>query len=170
MKVLFEHIPDDGLTIDIRDASWFPDDEVERRGAATAGLRLTKGRDRVLADGWLRCELVLACDRCLEEYTAAMESRFRVDIELLEADDPLLRVEEHACSAGEMDVQYVAEPEVDVSHLLRQQVFLAMPVKRLCRADCRGLCPRCGSNLNIEPCSCSGNDPDSPFAVLAALK
>ncbi len=69
----------------------------------------------------------------------------------------------------DLDVVEVEQPEVDLSEIGRQQLYLALPVRRLCRPDCRGLCPVCGTDLNRDQCTCDRRGKDSPFAVLAAL-
>ena len=53
---------------------------------------------------------------------------------------------------------------------MREQIILMMPLKPLCDETCKGLCPRCGANLNREACTCSTDTVNSPFAVLAKLK
>lgn len=171
MKVVFDEIPVGGLVVDVHDAAWFPDQDYCRQGEAAAGLRLERqGERRVLATGWLRCRVLLRCDRCLDEYVEDLDTTFSLDIECLAADDPLLGGEEHICAATEMDVQYVERPEIDILALLGQQVHLSLPVKHLCRPQCRGLCPGCGRNRNTGTCSCTTDDKASPFAVLAGVR
>ena len=170
MNVRFDQIPEQGFTLEVTDESWFPDDELVRDGGVRADLFLTIRRNRVRVEGSIAVRIVHGCDRCLEEYAEELKTGFSLIVELLSPDDPLLRKDEHACTADDLGVQYVTEPEIDVPQLLRQQVFLALPVKRLCSDECLGLCARCGRNLNRNECTCSGSDVDSPFAVLAQLK
>ena len=65
-----------------------------------------------------------------------------------------------------MDMVYLKEPVVDLFEILNQQIFLMIPEKHLCRESCKGLCPRCGANLNVETCSCGQEINSSPFAIL----
>ena len=58
---------------------------------------------------------------------------------------------------------------LDVDELLRELFEMNFPQKILCREDCRGLCPRCGADLNTAPCTCSGTTPDPRLASLGAL-
>ena len=62
------------------------------------------------------------------------------------------------------------EPVVDLDDLLRQQLYLSLPVKNLCAEECRGLCPGCGANLNQADCTCGAGEDRSPFAVLRQLQ
>ena len=59
---------------------------------------------------------------------------------------------------------------VDCDPLIYEQIVLQIPMKALCREDCRGLCPRCGANLNLSSCSCPDRDVDERLAVLKKLK
>ena len=77
------------------------------------------------------------------------------------AYDPFLTPER----AVEMGVE-----KVDLDDLLRQQLYLSLPVKNLCAEECRGLCPGCGANLNQADCTCGAGEDRSPFAVLRQLQ
>jgi len=54
--------------------------------------------------------------------------------------------------------------------VLREQVLLSLPVRTLCKPDCKGLCPRCGQNRNSQPCSCDEGQPDPRWEALAELR
>ena len=69
-----------------------------------------------------------------------------------------------------MDVMFLDEPLIDIFYVLQQQVYLALPDKKICKPECQGLCPKCGANLNEERCKCSTTPESSPFAVLKKLK
>ncbi len=60
--------------------------------------------------------------------------------------------------------------ELDIGGFLWEQFMLAMPVKPLCRPDCKGICPVCGANLNTTTCNCGKEEGDPRFAVLRGLK
>jgi len=59
---------------------------------------------------------------------------------------------------------------VDLTDELRQSIILALPTYPVCRADCRGVCPTCGKNLNGGPCSCEDRSGDGRWGALDALK
>lgn len=169
MKIQFAEIPDYGLTLEVNDQAWFPDQDITRAGPVRARVYLQKkGSDRVLLTGELTIPLVMECDRCLQEFKRKITHSFQVDLEVAEND--ALKPEEHGCSAAEMDMLYLHEPEIDIFQVLAQQVFLLMPEKKICSEECRGLCPQCGINRNMETCSCQPDEKFSPFAVLASLK
>jgi uncharacterized protein len=54
--------------------------------------------------------------------------------------------------------------------VLREQVLLAVPLKAICREDCKGLCPQCGKNLNLETCSCDNAITDPRWGALKDLR
>lgn len=170
MKVRFEDIPENGLHVDIPDGSWFPGGDVRHRGPVVAKFFLEKKDNRVLADGSLKVNTLQECDRCLEPYEQPLDLHFRIDMELLEDEEEAGQADvDHTCGDSEIDVIFLEEPVVDLGAVLEQQVYLALPAKRLCRPECKGLCPGCGVNLNEKRCVCSGGQSSSPFAVLEKL-
>jgi uncharacterized protein len=112
--------------------------------------------DGVIARGRARATVDLTCTRCLTEWSEGLdvpiEAVYRVHPD--DADDEL-PIE----SGGWIDVEPVVHDEV----------ALAIPNRPLCRPDCRGLCPTCGTDLNTEPCDGHGDVPESPFAALQQL-
>ncbi|MBR2731103.1 MAG: DUF177 domain-containing protein [Clostridia bacterium] len=102
------------------------------------------------------CALSLCCDRCAKPITPAF--RIPVDHTLVtslndEANDALYLIE---------DLRFDLDP------LVREDLFLSLPAKFLCRPDCKGLCPVCGQDLNDGPCGCK-RAIDPRLAALAAL-
>lgn len=172
MRIPFEQIPAEGLDLELSEAGWFPEQELERLGPVRATVNLAReaGRlDRVRLRGRLEVELRLTCDRCLGSYPHSLAADFQASLEVAPVEDGAA-VADHLCSAEAMETIGLAEPVVDVFDLLAQQLFLSLPLKRLCRAECRGFCPRCGADLNAGECGCSRSSGSSPFAVLADLK
>ncbi len=130
-------------------------------------VSLAKHGHDILVRGHLKGELGLACSRCLEPFTAPVET----DFDLLLAPAPSgARPAEEELSARELDLDFYQGETVDLEAIVREQIILMAPFKPLCREDCRGLCPVCGLNLNRETCSCPVEKSNSPFAQLAKLK
>ena len=61
---------------------------------------------------------------------------------------------------------YIEGYTLDVDALIRDELFLHLPMKVLCKEDCRGICPRCGANLNHGTCSCDVTELDPRMAVI----
>jgi len=60
--------------------------------------------------------------------------------------------------------------EIDLTPLVHEQIILALPTRPLCGESCRGLCPRCGANLNAGACGCPAAPPDPRLAVLLTMR
>lgn len=104
-----------------------------------------------------RTTLDCVCDRCAREFRrekAVSCQCLLAEEKQNEADDEIVLLED-----GEF---------VDAGELARTAFILGMDTKTLCREDCKGLCPRCGADLNQGPCSCK-KEPDPRLAVLAKL-
>lgn len=170
MLVRFIEIPVGGLRLNISDTSWFPDHELSRTGALHADVFLERKQDRVLLEGNLEATLCCACDRCLVAYQLPLRSNFRVDFELQQHAPELDLPADHLCGPSEMDVIVLEEPVLNIFEILKQQMYLAMPMKYLCREDCRGLCKQCGADLNQSACDCDRKIQGNPFRVLNGLK
>ena len=106
---------------------------------------------RLVLMGTLQGRGRMICDRCLADF----ELTFPVPVQLL-----VLRDTEVAEDEGETYVIHQKQGEVDLAPPLQEAVILALPVKRLCREGCRGLCPTCGANLNSEVCRCTAEEAD----------
>ncbi|MDJ0722033.1 MAG: DUF177 domain-containing protein [Desulfobacterales bacterium] len=121
-------------------------------------------------DGSLRTVVGLTCSRCLAAFEDTLASRFRVTYtrQLPEVDDQFSEARE--LTAEEMGLVPFEGESIDLQATLQEQVILALPMQPLCRSDCRGLCARCGANLNQGGCDCAADTVDPRLAVLKQLK
>ncbi len=109
----------------------------------------------------------VSCHRCLSPFEWQLNEP--VDVFLIpEAQSP--QEEETELELEELDYDFFDGEVIEIDQLIAEQIFLALPFKALCGESCRGLCPRCGVNLNEEPCRCVGGADKSPFASLLRLK
>lgn len=108
--------------------------------------------------------LELQCSRCLQpvqiDVDAVIEERYR----RLGADG--LAEHEADALADEEDVGYYERDRIDVGEVVRENFALQIPMKPVCSDGCRGLCPQCGVNFNVETCDCSQDETDPRLAVL----
>ncbi len=107
------------------------------------------------ARGGIDAELLCVCDRCGAEFRQSRHTD--VDAPIVPAGDG--EEDEAFCLTGDA---------LDIDDLLETVFILDMDTKFLCRSDCKGLCPKCGRNLNDGPCGCRP-DIDPRFAVLEQL-
>ena len=98
--------------------------------------------------GRIECRKTFICDRCLTQATEDQVHEF----------------------AEEFDKATVVEDFIDVTELLRDELLAGQPMKNLCKADCKGLCPVCGANLNDGECDCKKFIIDPRLAALENFK
>lgn len=170
MRIRWDEIPEDGLFFTIDDVSWVPDKEVICQGQGECTVSLRKEGGRVLLAGSLRLPVLFECDRCLEPFSCTLAEEFEVVFEVVAKEEEAVIASEYFCQRSDLDVVQLNEPVVDVFFVLMQQLYLALPEKRLCCDNCLGICPECGVNLNRSPCDCGKGGVSSPFSVLAKLK
>jgi uncharacterized protein len=123
---------------------------------------------RLLFRGRLRGRVDLACGRCGEPYRHALEERVSLLLEPLPSHAPQ---PEHGLVLDEDDLElgrYAGE-RIDFSAVMVEAVMTAWPMQPRCGETCRGLCPRCGENLNRADCACARAGVSRPLAGLAAL-
>jgi uncharacterized protein len=174
LQIAIKAIPETGLerAIDLG-PEWFArwreeDPQLEfADGRITGTVFLAKhGRD-ILVRGHLTGHLDLACSRCLKTFAAPADADFDL---LLVPGPEAVTGEEEELSQPDLDLDYYTGESINLESLLREQIILTIPLKPLCSEACKGLCPRCGANLNRETCLCKMEKSDSPFAQLAKLK
>jgi len=118
----------------------------------------------------------IECGRCLKRYRQALRDEYRLVLEPArdrlppdpESADALKRY--GLCLGLDLETGWYRGKELVLDPFLAEVVSLALPVQPLCREDCAGLCPHCGVDRSQESCSCTDSKPESPFAVLAALR
>lgn len=118
-------------------------------------------------NGDLSTRMELACARCLEPVAREVTRRFDLLYRPLGAD---AGPKERTVSATEAEVSYYQGEGLLLEDALREQVLLALPLKVVCREDCRGLCPSCGTNLNVQQCSCMAPIADPRWAALQEIR
>jgi uncharacterized protein len=131
----------------------------------TADVR--KDGQKVRATGRVRATLETGCSRCLEPFTLPVDAAF--DALFLPASANAGE-EEQEVGDEDLGVSFYTRDTIDLGQIIREQFYLAMPMKPLCREDCRGLCPVCGINRNREVCSCQTTWEDPRLEPLKRFK
>ena len=129
------------------------------------------GKHQVIQDirlrGRLSAGLELQCARCLEPVPQEVKREFELLYRPLGAD---AGKDELSVTDAEAEIGYYQGEGLALEDVLREQILLALPLKVTCRADCKGLCPQCGKNLNREQCSCSTEVEDPRWAALKDVR
>jgi len=120
----------------------------------------------IRVEGRFSTSLELPCARCLEPVAEEIARSFDLLYRPQGAD---AGPEERAVGPGEAEISYYEGQGLWLEDLLREQLLLAVPLKAVCREDCRGLCPTCGTNLNAGACECTQPISDPRWAALKDL-
>lgn len=117
--------------------------------------------------GNVEVHLEFSCARCLDPVVHDVSRGFDLIYRPLGVDK---RADEVAITEAETEIGYYQGEGLLLEDALREQVLLATPVRALCREDCKGLCPHCGRNLNLEQCSCEQHLSDPRWDALNEIK
>lgn len=134
-------------------------------------IRESRGGREVVEDirlvGDMSTKVEVRCARCLDP----------VERDVTESFDLLYRPqgvdaagEEVAISQAETEIGYYRGEGLVLEDVLKEQILLALPVKLVCNAECKGLCPHCGRNLNLESCDCVTTMPDPRWTPLEDIR
>lgn len=126
-----------------------------------------KDKDKFRLEGRMRTELELECSRCVEPYRFPIDATF--DQRYLPASEASTDAESEV-EEDDLETSYYTDDQIDLNQLMREQFYLALPMKPLCREDCKGLCAQCGTNLNTGTCDCAPVWEDPRLAALKQLK
>ncbi len=177
MKLNVMDIPEEGMNLEAAAATdpWFQgvvqgsfEEDFHAGAEAALDLHLIRTGKNVQLTGDAHIQLRPSCDRCLENFDRHLDVALQVHMaprkDLDFADDD----EEH--EPDDVNFSFYDGEEIDLSHILHEILLLEIPLRYLCREDCKGLCPQCGKNLNVETCSCQSKPVDPRFAALKQLK
>ena len=117
--------------------------------------------------GEVTAHLEFSCARCLAPVSHAIDTSFDLIYRPLGVDR---RADEVAITEAETEIGYYQGEGLLLEDALREQVLLSTPVRALCREDCKGLCPHCGRNLNLEQCNCEQHLSDPRWDALNEIK
>jgi uncharacterized protein len=129
--------------------------------------RATRAGLDVRMKGEIKTRLSAPCDRCLKEVMVPVEIPF--DLFYTPADPGAGHTGEHELQERDLDFAVYENDQIDLDELVLEQLELSLPSRVLCREECRGLCPQCGADLNVEQCDCKAQI-DPRWQVLADLK
>jgi uncharacterized protein len=130
-------------------------------------IKASRAGDKYLLAGRISGAIFLKCDRCLVAFRSDLDSPFNVflvspksgkgeaEAELLDED---------------LEVDFIHGETVDLDVMIKEQVFLSLPMKSICKEACLGLCPICGDDLNQGPCRCAQGKRNPAFSKLESLK
>jgi uncharacterized protein len=153
----------------------FSEDTEQKGPLTTSGraevLHEQRGPKDIVADirlkGRFAGSFQVPCARCVEPVEISLESDFDLLFRPVGADSD---APERSITAPETEIGYYQKDSLSLEDVLREQVLLSLPVRTLCKPDCKGLCPRCGQNRNLQVCSCEEGPVDPRWEALAGLR
>lgn len=119
---------------------------------------VSNGKGRALLTGHARVTLAMSCDRCLKPVDQTIDLAFDREIYAPE----LLKT----IPDGQADQEFVDGFQMDVDDFLHMELVINLPMKVLCRPDCKGICRQCGRDLNTGTCDCDTFVPDPRMALI----
>lgn len=147
--------------------------EMQDRGECTfcsplsIDVSVVREYDHIRLEGVVEADLTLECSRCLVPYETALKSSFTIFYS--RQSGSVVEDEEVELGERELVSAYYDGDEIDLSPEISDHVLIELPLKPLCKGYCKGLCPTCGADLNLDHCSCSGNGGSLAFSALKNL-
>ena len=169
MIISLVRLPKDGLKFEHH----YADGELDLAGRdftlaspVVVSGRLDRSGLEVRLRGVLRTTLVRSCDRCLAEVLLPLDRA--LDLIYLPVGIDNQRSGEIELNERDLDTSVYDNDEIDLDEMVTEQLELSVPLRLVCREDCRGLCPQCGVDLNSEQCECQ-MPIDPRWEALASL-
>ena len=119
------------------------------------------GNDKLLIEGEFAVKAQIPCDRCLTEVDVPIEVSFSKEVDMKQSAEG--RIDD----LDETD--FIDGYNLDTEKLVYGELLLNWPMKTLCRDDCKGICKKCGKNLNEGDCGCDTVELDPRMAVIAEI-
>ena len=131
-------------------------------GKYNTNVVLNKFDDQIILEASTAAGANFICDRCGIEFKQTVISKYKMIYLLRSIED----------AEEEINITYLSPDTniIDLSNDVRDYMILSIPMKRVCNEDCKGLCDKCGSDLNEKQCECEDSEIDDRWKVLTELK
>ena len=147
----------------------FSRDNIRQAAALDWSATAERAGSEIRINGSLKTTVEMMCSRCLEPARQDINKSFDL---FFRQRDELMFDEDQEIALTEKDTQtaFFTGTQLAIGEILHEQVLLAIPMKALCRVDCKGLCPNCGMNLNSGKCNCQMDKFSPHMDMLLELK
>jgi len=180
VEILIDDIPEEGLEIEATEEDpWFSGimkaaigDAFRDDDRAHAIVQLVKFEENVTLDGRVNFTSHNACDRCLEEFSASSDRHLHAVLIPARVEKRKKRHETEEVQLVQEDLEFglYEGDRFDLAEIIKENMVLDEAMVHLCREDCKGLCQRCGRNLNNGSCDCVEKHGDPRWAALRGAK
>ena len=131
-----------------------------------AQLRIEKVDTEVMVKGNLIADVKLQCSRCLKDFWSVLS----VPVDVVYHPVEEFKIEDkHVIKVEELDMDFYSGEKLDLLDLIMEQIMLNLPMKPLCNELCKGICLKCGTDLNGGNCNCATKDIDPGLEALKKL-
>ena len=134
----------------------FEGDTIKSIGSCEVIGVISSDSDMLILSAKIKANLEMICSRCLDTFI------YPIDIDIEE------RFTTNSESQDDEAV-IVLDDVLDITEIVETSIISTLPIKRICKDDCKGLCQECGCNLNLNTCSCNKEDVDIRFEALKGL-
>jgi len=170
-----EDIPEEGVTVFYDDISQlWEGSEYRIEPFSRAEIQLHKTADNdICLDGKITVSTILICDKCLFPFKQDIDAAFSYLLTTKKTGkepNPLTDEAEFEVKANDDESYLFDGINIPVGDIFMEQFELQLPISKLCKEECKGLCPACGADLNKETCNCKKTAFFTPFEVLKNLK
>jgi uncharacterized protein len=141
-----------------------PTEGYEAVGPVVGEIEVANTGSLLLMRGELRAVVRVRCVRCLVSCECPLVMKIEEQFATAETPRDVLTIDRE-----EPEASAIEDFVLDVSELVRQQLAVNLPMAQLCREDCQGICPQCGQNLNLGPCTCVARAADERWTALGEL-
>lgn len=142
------------------------DERIGLTEPATVTGKIRLAGNEVFLNGHVDTRAKVECDRCLKTVETPVDADFELEYitgSEYESGDVAELTE------AEMSVAVFDGKAIDVDEIVKEQIVLAVPTRMLCREDCKGICPECGTDRNTGDCNCTTDDIDPRWAALKKI-
>ncbi|MFZ2322152.1 MAG: DUF177 domain-containing protein [Ignavibacteriaceae bacterium] len=131
-------------------------------GKSKSFVRLNKLHDQIILSVKSEFKVKYQCDRCGTDFNSKLNSDYQI----------VYLMNEEPAETDSVNVTYLSRTadKIDIKDDVREFALLSVPMKKLCKDDCKGLCYKCGTDLNKEQCKCSNDEIDPRWKPLINLK
>lgn len=169
MLLNLHQIPEEGLDFDLERPNLLLD---EGEGSMTlqqvrASFHLAWERSQLHISGRVSAVIRMRCSRCYQEFSFPTGENFDfLGLPMLDLRFP----DNQRLSPQEMEITFLRGDEIDLDEIIRENIYLSIPIQPLCSESCPGLCSRCGKDLNEGNCTCPEEQGDPRFQSLESLR
>ncbi|EKQ53985.1 MULTISPECIES: DUF177 domain-containing protein [unclassified Clostridium] len=134
----------------------FEGDVIKPIGSCEVIGEISSDNDILILNAEIKADLEMICSRCLDTFI------YPIDIDIEERFTTNKNSEDD-------EAIVVMDDELDITEIVENSIISTLPIQRVCKDDCKGLCQECGCNLNNDSCSCQKEDVDIRFEALRGL-